>query len=134
MVIYTLSFIFASGSRGADVSSVVDMYNSLTRAWSTAYLSVARMDPVAASVGSVALFAGGTSRNPSYNGDPFYGSGPYSDSRVVDIFHVSTGKWSNASLSVARKYLAATTVGNMSIFAGGENSDAVDMFQLAITG
>jgi hypothetical protein len=36
--------------------------------------------------------------------------------------HVSTaqGTWSNAQLSVARNFLAATSVGNVAIFAGGD--------------
>jgi len=40
-------------------SSVVDMYNVATGAWSTAQLSVARLYLAAASVGNVALFVGG---------------------------------------------------------------------------
>ena len=40
-------------------SSVVDMYNSLLGTWSTAQLSVARLVLAAASVGNVAIFAGG---------------------------------------------------------------------------
>ena len=39
--------------------NVVDVYNGATGAWSTAQLSVARYYPAAASVGNVALFAGG---------------------------------------------------------------------------
>jgi hypothetical protein len=39
--------------------NVVDVYNSATGAWSTAQLSVARSSLAAASVGNVALFAGG---------------------------------------------------------------------------
>jgi hypothetical protein len=42
-----------------DVSNVVDVYNSATGAWSTATLSGARAFLAAASVGNVALFAGG---------------------------------------------------------------------------
>ena len=41
------------------LSLAVDLYNSATGTWSTAQLSVARFDLAAASVGSVALFAGG---------------------------------------------------------------------------
>jgi hypothetical protein len=47
----------AAGSSGA--SNVVDMYNSATGVWSTAQLSVPRYYLAAASVGSVAIFAGG---------------------------------------------------------------------------
>jgi hypothetical protein len=42
-------------------SNVVDVYNGATGAWTTAQLSVARCSLAAASVGNVALFAGGGS-------------------------------------------------------------------------
>ena len=45
---------------GGVVYNVVDVYNSATGAWSTAQLSVARAGLAAASVGNVALFAGGS--------------------------------------------------------------------------
>ena len=41
-------------------SPAVDVYNGATGAWSTAQLSVARYSLAAASVGNVALFAGGS--------------------------------------------------------------------------
>jgi hypothetical protein len=41
------------------LSSAVDMYNSVTGAWTTAQLSVARSSLAATSVGNMALFAGG---------------------------------------------------------------------------
>ena len=41
-------------------SNAVDVYNSATGAWSTAQLSVARVALSAASVGNVAIFAGGS--------------------------------------------------------------------------
>ena len=42
-------------------------------------------------------------------------------SGVVDIFNVTSGAWSTAALSVARGYLAATSLPNLgvAIFAGG---------------
>jgi hypothetical protein len=40
-------------------SNVVDLYNVATRAWTTARLSVARYSLAAASVGTIAVFAGG---------------------------------------------------------------------------
>ena len=45
-------------------------------------------------------------------------SGP---SNAVDIFHVTSGVWSTAALSVARGGLAATSLPNVgvAIFAGG---------------
>ncbi len=46
------------------------------------------------------------------------------NSNVVDIFDASSGRWSTAVLSAARKYLAATSLPNqgLAIFAGGYNS------------
>ena len=54
---------------------------------------------------------------------------------VVDIFNASTGIWSTAALSVARYYLAATSLPNqgLAIFAGGSITLIVDIFN-AITG
>ena len=42
-------------------------------------------------------------------------------SNAVDIFNVTSGAWSTAALSVARYYLAATSLPNagVAIFAGG---------------
>ena len=39
---------------------------------------------------------------------------------AVDLYDSATGTWSTARLSVARSRLAATSVGNMALFAGGE--------------
>ena len=39
---------------------------------------------------------------------------------VVDLYDSATGTWSTARLSVARSRLAATSVGNMALFAGGD--------------
>ncbi len=47
----------------------------------------------------------------------------------MDIFDANSGRWSTAALSVARHYLAATSLPNqgLAIFAGGA-SNAVDIF------
>jgi hypothetical protein len=44
-------------------------------------------------------------------------------SKVVDIFDASSGRWSAAALSVARYYLAATSLPNqgLAMFAGGQS-------------
>jgi hypothetical protein len=96
---------------GSFSNSVVDIYNSVTGAWSTAVLSVARVFIEAASVGNVALFAGG------YAG--------FALSNVVDAYNGSSGLWSTAQLSVARYGLAAASVGNVALFAGGAAAGAV---------
>ena len=40
-------------------------------------------------------------------------------SNAVDLYNYTSGSWSTARLSVARDFLAATSVGNVAIFAGG---------------
>ncbi len=40
-------------------------------------------------------------------------------SKVVDMYNSATGTWSTAQLSVGRSHLAATSVGNVALFAGG---------------
>ncbi len=40
-------------------------------------------------------------------------------SNAVDLYNGASGTWSTAQLSVARDRLAATSVGNVAIFAGG---------------
>jgi hypothetical protein len=40
-------------------------------------------------------------------------------SNVVDLYNGALKPWSTAQLSVARRHLAATSVGNVAIFAGG---------------
>ncbi len=46
-----------------DWVNTVDLYNSATGVWSTAQLSVARANLAAASVGNVAIVAGGWSQS-----------------------------------------------------------------------
>jgi hypothetical protein len=41
-------------------SGAVDIFNIVTRAWSTAQLSIPRFSLAAASVGNLAIFAGGS--------------------------------------------------------------------------
>ena len=40
-------------------------------------------------------------------------------SNVVDLYDSGTGRWSTAQLSQARRFLSATSVGAVAIFAGG---------------
>jgi hypothetical protein len=41
------------------------------------------------------------------------------ESNAVDLYNSATGAWSTAQLSVAHALLAAASVGNVAIFAGG---------------
>jgi hypothetical protein len=43
----------------------------------------------------------------------------FAASNAVDLYNGASGTWSIAQLSVARIDLAATSVGNVAIFAGG---------------
>ena len=44
-------------------------------------------------------------------------------SNAVDLYNSASGTWSTAQLSVARFHLAATSVGNVAIFAGGNGGN-----------
>ena len=44
-------------------------------------------------------------------------------SDVVDLYNGASGTWSTAQLSEARSGLAATSVGNVAIFAGGSTGN-----------
>jgi hypothetical protein len=43
----------------------------------------------------------------------------WKESNAVDLYNGASGTWSTAQLSVARGRPAATSVGNVAIFAGG---------------
>jgi hypothetical protein len=47
---------------------------------------------------------------------------------VVDIFNGMSGAWSTAALSVARYALAATSLQNLAIFAGGSTTQCTCCF------
>ncbi len=114
--------IFAGGY-GFAPSNVVDIYDSSTGVWSQATLSQARQDPAAASVGTTAIFAGGFYSIPQGDNGP---------SNVVDMYNASTNVWSTTTLSDPRVDIAATTVGEKAIFAGGMDdngwTNAVDIY------
>jgi hypothetical protein len=55
---------------------------------------------------------------------PVYGvTADSGDSNAVDLYNRVLRTWSTAQLSVARSRLAATSVGNVAIFAGGFTSN-----------
>ena len=136
--------------------NVVDLYNSVTGTWSTAQLSVAQVASAAASVGNVALFAGGVTLSAllcrERGGDGVFmvscvlsalrvlqcfcsvcpatacslmRATAVDISNVVDVYNSATGTWLTAQLSVARYGLAAASVGNVALFAGGQVTSAL---------
>ena len=89
--------IFAGGyaNAGADnipdpASDAVDLYNITTQTWSTSLLSVARGSLAAASVGSVAIFAGG------HTAAVVNGLRVSDLSNAVDLYNRITRAWSTA--------------------------------------
>ncbi|MAG35304.1 MAG: hypothetical protein CL878_03520, partial [Dehalococcoidia bacterium] len=114
-----------SSNDGAIQSNVVDIYDAVTGAWSTAALSQPRDELAATSVGRYALFAGGV----------VSGEGPWVHD-VVDIYDNKTGQWTTHSLSLRRRSLTATTVGSKALFAGGYDGatiyDRVDIYDAAL--
>jgi hypothetical protein len=133
-------------------SDVVDLYNGASGIWSTAQLSEGRNSPAATtiSVGNLAIFAGGSGNCSFALCDVGFvlgllcvfeafrlllvcAAGGYrlmrvaagkDDSNAVDLYNSLTGRWSTAQLSVRRISLAATSVGNLAIFAGGFQYDS----------
>jgi len=120
---------YGGGMAAPVASDVVDIFDADlgapgdAQAWSTATLSVPRGLLSATSAGDHALFAGG--RDDVLTG----GLHEYD---TVDIYDDFTGLWSTATLSQARKYVAAVSVGAHAYFAGGgfasNVSDVVDVY------
>jgi|GEM_PF-370267 len=117
--------MFAGGIQiqGSPVfKNTVDIYNYETGAWAApAVLSQARGGLAAAVVGNLAIFAGGWINTSG------------TTSNRVDIYNFTTKSWSQATLSQARAYPCAVTVGSKVIIAGGittlnNPTDRVDIF------
>jgi hypothetical protein len=116
--------IFAGGSSASGVAfAAVDLYNVTSRSWlPPAQLKGGpRLGLSATTVGNLAIFAGGggalflqCSQKVAHLMQTVAGI-----SKAVDIFDVTTGIWSTAQLSFERTFLAATSVGNIALFAGG---------------
>ncbi|WP_424101162.1 LamG-like jellyroll fold domain-containing protein [Moorena producens] len=121
--------IFAGGYDGNSDVDTVDVFEyqngTLVKHEHNLELSVARSSLAATTVGNLAIFAGGRSDGGSYVD-------------TVDVFEYQNGtlvkKDIDLTLSEKGNLLAATTVGNLAIFAGGINydgySDAVDVFSI----
>lgn len=121
---------FAGGYRSnppelRGISNRVDIYDSASNSWSTAFLSVGRMDMGATSVGNKVMFAGGETGNGRSN--------------VVDIYDTVTNTWSVSYLTSpfptdvsTGNSVVATTVGDLAFF-WVESSEYVDIYD-ATTG
>ena len=110
------AFLTRKGGGGATIT--FDNRHGLERNNVTS-LSVARTNLAATTVGSYALFGGGS-------------GGGYSS--TVDAYSTSLSRSTPTALSVASINLAATTVGNYALFGGGYNnggcSSTVDAYSI----
>ena len=111
----------------------IDVYDAATNSWSVRPLTEARGGIAAAAIGSKVFFAGGGALDYYYTSTSFCACIPLSDK--VDIYDLSTGAWSRATLSEARYNSAAVVVGNKIYFAGGIKdsgsgapSDRIDIY------
>ena len=107
----------------------VDIYDVGRNTWSTAELSAGRGGMAAVTAGNKVFFAGGF----VYNWDTYY----YKTFDTVDIYDAENNTWAVARLSGPRGSLAAATVGNKVLFAGGSieldniTSATVDIYDLS---
>lgn len=126
----TISAAFAMGSKafflGRSVTnfvarSALHIYDACTGAWTA--VAVPRLSYETATAANGLVILAGTLVG-------------YETAGTVDIYTVATGAWTSASLSVARRHLAAASAGNASLLAGGDLntatvSDAIDVYRSA---
>jgi len=111
------------GSPNNILYDVIDIYDTETGLWDTAYLSIPRWLIGAAAAGSKVFFAGGTT-----------GINEVTD--VVDVYDTETGLWDTVYLSQARAFTAAVAFGDSLVcFAGGSlpneiSSDVIDIYNV----
>ena len=114
--------IFAGGVMSNGVTDAMDYYtDSLVKG--TGDLRDAKSNLAATTVGGYAIFAGGRVYPDT--------SGWYT-SYSVDTYDSSLTRRTGTVLAQRRGYLAATTVGNYAIFAGGSTVDTVDAYDISL--
>jgi hypothetical protein len=105
--------IFLAGGRypptgpGPNYTSRVDIYDVVTKDWTTTELSQKKWGIATAVAGNKIFFGGGTALQ-----------GNAAPTTRVDIFDISDSKWSSAELPKAGQYTAIAQ-GNKVLFAGG---------------
>jgi len=109
--------IFFAGGASADAFSYsdsyknVDVYDASTNSWSVIFLSEAKQNVAATSLGNKVFFAGGLTE-----GLGFQMSGK------VEVYDITTNQWSYMNLSLPREGMTADVVGNKVYFAGGNTA------------
>jgi hypothetical protein len=119
--------IFAGGSNASTALNSVDIYDSMSGLWDTTTLSRSRGDLTATSLGNLAFFAGGDNGTSVVNGAQTY--------NTVDIFNATSRMWTTATLSQARTWLAAASIGDIVAFGGGSSNSStasatIDMYNV----
>lgn len=117
--------LFGGGNQGTSAYyNTVDAYNtSLTRSTPTV-LSVARGSLAATTIGEYALFGGGRAYINGYSREVY---------DTVDAYNTSLTRSIPSSLRISSCDLAATTVGNYGLFAGGSYRSTVTAYNTSLT-
>lgn len=99
--------------------NTVEVYNTSLTLSAATNLQIERTDLTATTVGEYAIFAGGQ-MGPS--------SQTYDISSHVDVYNASLTRTIGTNLSEARKFLAATSVGNYALIGGGFYGSGSDTY------
>lgn len=110
--------MFGGGIGAQGTTSVVDVYDASTGTWMITHLSKSRTYAAATTVGDLAMFAGGFNYDNTSLCSCCYD--------IVDIYNITSMSWTVAHLSYPRHSMAATTVGDYAIFAGGLGCTSMD--------
>lgn len=126
--------LFAGGSAfysGKDAIASVEIYDVTTGAWTLEQLRTPRRSLTVTGIQNKVFVAGGAV--PGTNGTCCI------NTAAVEVYDVSTGKWSYEVLSEARRDLGVGARGSKVVFAGGQGhsnqtggyfSDKVDIYDL----
>lgn len=90
------------------VRTIIDIYNTESKVWSTGGLSQGRFNLAAAATEGYVLFGGGVKSLSTA-----------AVTSRVDIYDIDGDTWSTSSLSLGRGALVATANENVALFAGG---------------
>ena len=114
--------LFVGGITSSGVNTVDAYDTSLTKSTPTV-LSYRRFDAAATSVGNYALIGGGHNNGTSY--------GNYGHQNTVEVYNTSLTLSAATNLQIGRDNLAATTVGEYAIFAGGQMGSSSQKYDIS---
>lgn len=104
----------------------VDIYDIVSNTWSTATLSIPRINHTASAVGNKIYIAGGERPDPNPAVEVF-GLNPsvemFSVNQSIDVYDVATNSWSISSLQNPRTGHSAVVVDEKIYFIGGWSED-----------